>query len=317
MSITNRRDFIKKTALTTAAIPFLSFPMNAFSRNTEDNDELSVNIFSKHLQFLDYYKAGEMAAELGFAGLDLTVRPKGHVEPESVVTDLPKAIRDIKKAGSNCSMITTSIESVNNPLDVAIITAAAKEKIQYYRTNWFRYTENGNMKEDLLHYQEEIKKLSELNQKHNIIGCYQNHAGRTVGASFWEIDAILKTAHPEYFGTQYDIRHATVEGGYSWQNGLELLHSQIKTIVLKDTKWVNTNGVWDVKDSPIGEGMVDFKTYFKTLKKLQLKPNVSLHLEYDLGGAEKGNKKITVDQKVVFDAMKKDLNAVQKLWREA
>ena len=317
MSITNRRDFIKKTALTTAAIPFLSFPMNAFSRNTEDNNMLSVNIFSKHLQFLDYYKAGEMAAELGFAGLDLTVRPKGHVEPELVATDLPKAIRDIQKAGSNCSMITTSIESVNNPLDVAIITAAAKEKIQYYRTNWFKYTENGNMKEDLLHYQEEIKKLSELNQKHNITGCYQNHAGRTVGASFWEIDAILKTANSEFFGTQYDIRHATVEGGYSWQNGLELLHSQIKTIVLKDTKWVNTNGVWDVQDTPIGEGMVDFKTYFKTLKKLQLKPTVSLHLEYDLGGAEKGNKKITVDQKVVFDAMKKDLNAVQKIWREA
>lgn len=317
MSITKRRDFIKKTALTTAAIPFLSFPTNAFSRKTEDNNMLSVNIFSKHLQFLNYYKAGEIAAELGFAGLDLTVRPKGHVEPESIATDLPKAIRDIKKAGSNCSMITTSIESVNNPLDVAIITAAAKEKIQYYRTNWFKYTENGNMKEDLLHYQEEIKKLSEQNQKHNITGCYQNHAGRTVGASFWEIDAILKTANSDFFGTQYDIRHATVEGGYSWQNGLELLHSKIKTIVLKDTKWVNTNGVWDVKNTPIGEGMVDFKTYFKTLKKLQLKPTVSLHLEYDLGGAEKGNKKITVDQKVVFDAMKKDLKAVQKLWREA
>ncbi|WPR70185.1 TIM barrel protein [Flavobacterium sp. NG2] len=317
MSTTNRRDFIKKTALTTAAIPFLNFPFDAFSQSLTHEEGLSVNIFSKHLQFLDYYKAGEIAAELGFAGLDLTVRPKGHIEPESVTTDLPKAIRDIKRAGSNCSMITTSIESANNPLDTAIIEAAGKEKIKYYRTNWFKYTENGNMQNDLLHYQEEIKKLSELNQKHNIIGCYQNHAGRTIGASFWEIDTILKTANKDFFGTQYDIRHATVEGGYSWQNGLELLHSQIKTIVLKDTKWVKTNGVWDVQDTPIGEGMVDFKTYFKTLKKLQLKPTVSLHLEYDLGGAEKGNKKITVDPKVVFDAMKKDLNAVQKLWKEA
>ncbi|WP_418263575.1 sugar phosphate isomerase/epimerase family protein [Flavobacterium faecale] len=317
MSTVNRRDFIKKTALTTAAIPFLNFPMNAFSKNTNDNDGLTVNIFSKHLQFLDYYKAGEIAAELGFSGLDLTVRPKGHVEPELVTTDLPLAIRDIQKAGSNCTMITTSVESINNPIDVAVIEAAAKEKIHYYRTNWLKYTVNGNMQNDLLHYQEEIKKLSELNQKNSIIGCYQNHAGTSVGASYWEIEAILKNANQDYFGTQYDIRHATVEGGYSWQNGFYLLHSHIKTIVLKDFKWMNINGVWQTVNTPIGQGMVDFKTYFKLLKKHGLKPPVSLHLEYDLGGAEKGNQTISIDKKIVFDAMKRDLDAVQKLWREA
>ena len=66
---------------------------------------------------------------MGFSGVDLTVRPKGHVLPESVKTDLPKAVSDIKSAGSNCQMITTSIESVNNPLDVDIIKTAAEAEI--------------------------------------------------------------------------------------------------------------------------------------------------------------------------------------------
>jgi L-ribulose-5-phosphate 3-epimerase len=315
---TSRRDFIKKSTLTASAIPFLNLPFDIFANTSTTNDDnLSVNIFSKHLQFLDYYTVGEMAAEMGFSGVDLTVRPGGHVLPELVKTDLPKAILDIKKAGSNCTMITTAIESVKNPLDVAIIEAAAKEKIKYYRTNWFKYPDNLSMQDAVKHYQEEVKKLSVLNQKLGIVGCYQNHAGRTLGASFWEVEALLKTAHPDYFGTQYDIRHATVEGGYSWQNGLQLLHSKIKTIVLKDFKWVKVNGIYEAVDTPIGEGMVDFKTYFKLLKKYNLKPQVSLHLEYDLGGAEKGKQNITIDKKVVFDAMKRDLNAVQKLWKEA
>jgi sugar phosphate isomerase/epimerase len=138
-----------------------------------------------------------------------------------------------------------------------------------------------------------------------------------VGSSFWEIDAILKTVNPQYFGAQYDIRHAMAEGGYSWENGFELLKSKIKVIVLKDFKWEKVNGKWDAVNVPIGEGMVNFNAYFKLLKKHQMHPPVSLHLEYDLGGAEKGNRTISVDKKVVFDAMKKDLKAIQKLWKEA
>lgn len=56
---------------------------------------------------------------------------------------------------------------------------------------------------------------------------------------------------------------------------------------------------------PIGEGMVNFDKYFKLLKKYNLKPPVSLHLECDLGAVEKGLREISVDKKLVFDAKKK------------
>jgi len=113
-----RRDFVKLTALgAMATVPFNGLANPIFG----DAIDLEVSIFSKHLQFLDYKSTGEMAAELGFSGVDLTVRPKGHVLPEEVEKMLPKAIKDIQKGGSVCKMITTSIESTSNPLDVAII----------------------------------------------------------------------------------------------------------------------------------------------------------------------------------------------------
>jgi L-ribulose-5-phosphate 3-epimerase len=317
-SVHTRRNFVKLSALgAIASMPIISTANSLFESTFIDNTDLDVSIFSKHLQFLDYKTLGEMAAEMGFSGVDLTVRPIGHVLPELVTTDLPKAIKAIKEGGSNCKMITTTIKSVSNTIDVDIITTAAALGINYYRPDWFKYKENKSMIETLDIYQNEIQQLGELNKKVGIVGVYQNHAGRNVGSSFWEIDTILKTVNPDYFGTQYDVRHAMVEGGNSWINGFELLKSKIKVIVLKDYKWGKVNGKWEAINVPIGEGMVDFDGYFKLLKKNNLKPPVSLHLEYDLGGAEQGNRTISVDKKVVFDAMKKDLQAIQKLWREA
>ncbi|SMD38170.1 Sugar phosphate isomerase/epimerase [Reichenbachiella faecimaris] len=302
---------------TTAVVaPLVASPLRALNLDQVD-EPLKVHLFSKHLQFLGIKEAAQISAELGFDGLDLTVRPKGHVWPENAKSDLPVAIREIRRAGVACDMITTAITDTHNVHDLEIIKVAAKEDIQFYRSNWFKYHKGKPMPESISIYQQRIKELGEANQKYGIIGCYQNHAGRSIGSSFWEIKFLLETVDANYFGTQYDIRHAMVEGGLSWQNGLELLKNHIKTIVLKDFKWERVDGQWKAVNVPIGEGMVDFVSYFKLLKKYGLNPPASLHLEYPMGGAEKGRYEIEVDQKVVFDAMQRDLAAVKRLWKEA
>lgn len=315
MSIT-RRKFIKNAGTTALIAPLAASPVSLLKLNTS-NAPLKVHLFSKHLQFLDIKEASKVAAEIGFAGLDLTVRPKGHILPENAEADLFAAVQDIKAAGLTCEMITTAISDINSPYDAKIIEAAAKSGVQFYRSNWFKYHKDMSMQESINVYQKKVKQLGKLNKKHNIIGCYQNHAGTKIGASFWEVKQLLETVNPAYFGTQYDIRHAMVDSGLSWKNGFQLLREHIKTIVLKDFKWGMINGKWKLINVPIGEGMVDFDSYFKLLKTHGLKPPVSLHCEYPLGGAEKGRYEITVDKKVVFDAMQKDLDTIQKLWKEA
>lgn len=312
----NRRGFIKKTAAF-AATPLALSPLTSWAFSDDISKPLDISIFSKHLQFLDYKETGKMAAAMGFSGVDLTVRPKGHVLPEAVKTELPKAIKGIEAGGSSCKMITTRVENVNNNLDIDVIETAAQCGVRYYRSNWLKYSKENSLQNELDKYQNSIALLSQLNKKNNIIGCYQNHAGTNVGSSFWEIHHILKNADQDYFGVQYDIRHAMVEGANSWINGLNLLQNNIKTIVLKDYKWSQIKGKWKVINVPVGEGMVDFTSYFKQLKKLNLAPAVSLHLEYDLGGAEKGKKEISVNPQIVYDAMTKDLTAINKLWKEA
>jgi len=315
MSI-SRRDFIKKAGIVTFVAHYQPSIID-ISKLDESNSPLKVHLFSKHLQFLDLKEAGQVATELGFDGLDLTVRPKGHILPENAKSDLSSAIRDIKQSGSDCEMITTAISDVTNLLDIDVIKSAAAAGIKFYRSNWFKYKKDLTLEGSLEHYKDKVRLLSEVNKEYNIIGCYQNHSGTKIGASVWEVKKILETADPKYFGTQYDIRHAVAEGGRSWPNGVKLLKDHIINIVLKDFKWGKVNGKWKIVNVPIGEGMVDFNAYFKLLKSLGLKPPACLHLEYPLGGAEKGHFEISVDRKVVFDAMKKDLFTLQKLWENA
>ncbi len=296
------------------ALPFVSSPLGTLWQEHKHSRELPVHLFSKHLQFLDCREAAEVAAQLGFAGLDLTVRPGGHVAPEKVREQLPRAMEAIKGGGSHCRLITTAVANEADPMDMAVLETAAAEGVSFYRTNWFRYHESMDMKASLKIYRDQLTRLSRLNKKLGLVGCYQNHAGKLIGASAWELHYLLEDSDPGSFGIQYDIRHATVEGGLSWENGLRLLKGHIKSIVLKDFRWERVNGAYKVVNVPIGEGMVNFTRFFTLLKEYGIDVPAILHLEYPLGGAEHGDSSIDIDKELVFDAMKKDLRAVWELW---
>lgn len=315
MSI-SRRSFIQKASIAAAAGPFVAKDvLNTLSPSATSFPK--IHIFSKHLQFLDYTAMADAAREMGFDGIDLTVRPKGHVLPERVADDLPKAAESMKKVGLKPSLFCTAVESAANPTDVKLLETAARLGFEYYRMNWYRYPEGQSMPAALNAFSEKMSALAQLNKKVGLVGCYQNHAGRLIGSSIWEIFELLKKADNAHMGAQYDIRHAVVEGGLSWQNGLDLIMPHIRTIVLKDTMWTNRNGKWGVQNVPFGQGMVDWNTYFKTLKENKVQVPFCLHLEYPIGGAESGSTKLSSDTKTVFDAMKRDLAKAKELWEKA
>src|SRR4051794_15897571 len=66
-------------------------------------------IFSKHMAQFGHEELARKAKEIGFEGIDLTVRPKGHVEPERAAQDLPRAVEIIRSNGLTVPMITTGL----------------------------------------------------------------------------------------------------------------------------------------------------------------------------------------------------------------
>src|SRR6476659_1240717 len=102
-------------------------------------EKLKVAIFSKHLQFIDGEELAKTAAELGFDGIDITVRKGGHVEPERVKQDLPKLVAIIRQQGLEVPMVTTDIADADTPFAEDVIRAASELGTRYYRFGAFKY----------------------------------------------------------------------------------------------------------------------------------------------------------------------------------
>ena len=313
----SRRNFVKKSATMLSSIPFLPITNSHFHFDQYSKNKLAINLFSKHLQFLNYNEMAATAAEIGFDGLDLTVRPNGHVLPERVGDDLPKAVEAMTKYGLNSQMMTTNVWDIAESNQRKILQTASELGFSHYRTGWLAYPEDRTIPESQVIYSEQARDLAELNKSLGLIGCYQKHAGNHVGAPIWDLPVILPSSDNEHLGCQYDIRHAIVEGGKSWELDLRRIEPFIRSIVIKDFKWGFKNGKWQPINTPLGDGMVDFKRYFSLLKRYKINVPISLHLEYDLGGAEHGATEITMNNYEVFAKMKKDLSFIKETWQRA
>lgn len=289
----------------------------ASSKPLKSSDELNVSVFSKHLQFLNYKDLSSVSRDIGFDGVELSVRDGGHVLPENVAEDLPRAVTAIKDAGLNADMIVTGIKELN-PQTRTVLETAASQGVKYYRMGYLRYPETGTIPEALEHFKGKVEELATLNKSLGIQGCYQNHNGTSVGSNVFEIWELLKDTEQETMAAQYDIYHAVVEGGRSWPNGIRLLQDRIANIVIKDFRWEKIDGSWQVYKTRLGEGMVDFDAYFKILKGLGINVPVAMHFEFDLFGAERGRRDVAEsDRPKVYEAMRKDLELLRQWWREA
>jgi L-ribulose-5-phosphate 3-epimerase len=301
----SRREFLTSAAAGLAMTPLAEAAGRTFLKNEK---KFQICIFSKHLQWLDYPGMAQTAAELGFDGVDLTVRRRGHVLPERVEDDLPKAVEAVKAAGIKPLMMTTDINDPDDPKTEKVLKTASALGIRYYRLGYYVYSEDESITATLEQAEPKIKDLAAMNKHFNIHGAYQNHAGsRYVGAPVWDLWELLKNLDPKYIGCQFDIRHATVEGGQTWPLHLRLMSKYIKTLVIKDFRWEKTNNKWQTINCPLGQGAVDFDGYFKLLKKLSISGSISVHYEYDLGGANHGATKLTMEKEKVLKAIRKDL----------
>jgi sugar phosphate isomerase/epimerase len=210
-------------------------------------------------------------------------------------------------------MMTTRITDAADPNTEPILATAAELGIEDYRTGSFKYSDDTSIQRTLRGIKSKLAEIAQLNEKYGIRGQYQNHAGgQNFGAAVWDLAGILRQIDSEWLGCQFDIRHATVEGGTTWPLEFRLISSHVQSADIKDFIWVEKNGKWATQNCPLGEGMVDFEKYLPMLAKSNFGGPLSLHYEYDLGGANSGKSELSIPKSKVLGAMKKDLAFFRK-----
>lgn len=239
-------------------------------------------LFSKHLPELGWADLGRAVKDAGFDGVDLTVRPGGHVRPERAADDLPRALDAIRAQGIAVPMITTDLISAAAPHAKPLLAAAARGGVRYFKTGYWRFTASPDVRAQVAAAGTALEGLAALARDCGIELGFHNHQAY-IGAALWDISPAMDRLDPRWAGYYFDPRHAVAEGGGgAWMAAMRLVSPRLKMVAVKDCVWAKGPSGWRIEDRPLGEGLVDWAWVGRALNDARFTGPISLHLEYDL-----------------------------------
>ena len=310
----NRRHFLQVSAGATAA-----YALRASAQSPAGADPLSkVDIYSRHLQWLrSADEVAEAAHEMGYDGVDITVRPyPGHVEPAKVKQNLPPFVKTIRKHGLLVRAITCPITDADSPHAEDILQTASELDIHDYWWGTFHYATGKPIMAQLDALKPRVAKLAALNAKYDMTAMYHLYAGSTeIGGPVWDLLYVLKDFDPKQVGLHYDVAHMTSAGDLgTWRANLRAAGPYVRGVSVKDSLIVKLpNGQWSPRYVPMGQGEVELRELFPILREIGFAGPVEMQPEYENGGAQDAADKLTWPRKKVLDNMARDL----KVYRAA
>jgi sugar phosphate isomerase/epimerase len=288
---------------------------------------LKVDLFSKHLQWLRTPdKLAEAVHEMGFDGLDVTVRPyPAHVDPTRVAQDLPGFVKALRQQGVLVRAITCPISDADSPNAEQILQTASSLGITHYWWGTFRYSQNKPILQQLDDLKPRVAKLAGLNTKYKMTAMYHTNEGSTaVGAAIWDFLYVLRNFDPAQVGFHYDLGHMTLAGGNgTWALNLRAAGPYVSGISVKDSvmeagreltashgRSAMPNG-WRIRQVPLGTGLDNLPVLATILTEIGFSGPLEIQAEYPNGGAESGQDTITLPRETVLGAMKRDLTVLR------
>jgi L-ribulose-5-phosphate 3-epimerase len=276
-------------------------------------------LFSKPVPQLNWRELAQNAKRAGFDGIDLTVRPEGHVLPERVATDLPKAVETIRKEGLEVPMITTALLSADDPTAGPIISTAGKLSIPFLKPGYYRY-KLVNVLREVDEAGRQLRGLVELAKDHGMQVGYHNHP-HYIGEAIWDMARVIEPLDPQWCGFYFDLCQATMEGGVSgWRIATNLVLPRLKMVAAKDFVWKQTGAhQWRAETCPMGKGMSNWKEFFKLVAQSDFHGPVSLQQEFAIPGAA-DRQGIAISREAipkVMESAKENLDYLKSIIREA
>lgn len=241
-------------------------------------------MFSKKLIDYDFEGLARVLSDLGLDGVDLTVRPGGHISPESVSEELPRAVDVMSSHGLEVAMVTTAITSADEPNAKDVFRVASECGIRFLKLGYWSYRGFGNVSEQVGEVRGGLVGLSRLASEYGIVAGVHIHSGQYMTATAGLVSRLLEGLDTENVGAYIDPGHMVLEGGLSgWMIGMDLLRDVTRMVAVKDFGWEMVPGQpkrWRVKHLPLSEGMVPWKEVFTYLRRMSFDGPISLHSEY-------------------------------------
>lgn len=255
-------------------------------------------LFTDNIADLSIREACRAAKKASFDGLDLTVRPEGHVLPENARTGLPAAQTIADEENFAIPMISTAITDADEPYAEDIIQAA-HFRIPAIKIGYARYQPFGTLARQLDDARRKLEGIVKLASRYHVRPCLHVHSGPVL-ANPTVIYQLLKDYSPTEVSAYADPMHMTLEGGEAgWEMTLDLIAPWVALVGVKNFAFEPAGRGEDGQQRfswrfvPLADGMAPLSRFFSRLKEIGYDGVVSLHSEYKGGRTWR---KLTTDE---------------------
>lgn len=277
-----------------------------------------IDIYTRHLQWTrSPDEIGEATKQMGFDGVDITVRPfPGHVDPARVKEDLPPFVRAIRSHGVEVHMITCPITDADSPNAEAILDTASSLGIRHYWWDGLQYEKSQPIQRQLDAMLPRVAGLAKLNEKYGVTAMYHTYGGEHtvndhvfVSGPMWDILYLLKDHDPRYVGIQWDSCHMTnARGLRTWELNLRAAGAYIRGISWKDSLQERApDGHWFPMYVPLGQGNVELVRAIAVLREIGFQGPMEIQPEHIKGAGGEGMPKLEEPKEWVYGMMQADL----------
>jgi sugar phosphate isomerase/epimerase len=249
-------------------------------------------LFTDNLADLSIPACFDAAGKIGFDGLDLTVRPGGHVKPENADRGLAEARKAADAAGMSIDMISTAVSDVTSPHAESIFAAASHYGIRTIKLGYWKYEPFGTAARQIEQTRARLAGIVRLARKYQVLPCIHIHSGRSPVASGPLLYMLLEEFKPGEVGAYVDPMHMTVEGGNGgWEIGLDLLAPWVSLVGVKNFRWDATERDrfgqqrFRTTYTPLADGQAPLPEFVTRLRELGYDGTYSLHSEYKGGSS--------------------------------
>jgi sugar phosphate isomerase/epimerase len=242
-------------------------------------------LFTDNLADLSIREASRAAKNAGFDGLDLTVRPGGHVRPDNASNGLPDAQKIADEEGAPILMITTAITAAESDHAENIINAA-HARIPAFKLGYWHYQPFGTLAKQLDDARRKLDGIVRLCRRYHIRPCVHIHSGPILSNGPLSY-LLLKDFAPTDVGAYVDPMHMSYEGAASgWEMTLDLLAPWVTLVGLKNyTLTAKDRDKFgqrkaNMQYAPLADGFAPLPQFFQRLRQIGFDGVVSLHSEY-------------------------------------
>jgi L-ribulose-5-phosphate 3-epimerase len=232
---------------------------------------------------IGYDEMGGLMKTMGFDGADLVVQPGGHITPEHADLDFMRAIESMTGSGMDVWMVSTPYTSPADPTVRIAMQWGGQMGVPFFRPGHWKYGA-GEVEQRLAEAQRDLSGFANIARVVGMSVGVHNSTPDCVGAAIFDTNMIIRGMDPHLVGYDFDTGYASAQGGPAgFATALKIAMPRLKMVTARDCYFKKEGDAWKLVECPLGEGMVDWAGFFKTVARARFAGPISLQVGYEGG----------------------------------